>query len=265
MMSSLVAYDDSGSEDESLVHGPLDSVPTGSCREDSLDMDSRVTSKANSSTQNSDWTLLGNLGSNTGKSSVSVNYGQSQVPNCSDQKKIKCCYVAGVQNKQPGDTAAFLTQFSPHIPQRAADVLNPARRQHSVPSGVRPYVPKRQRLSASVETADPKCPADQVPGSQREASQILSDVSERVKPYLDVKPEAAGLPRRLLLHLRAHQGPVNTVRWCPVPRLSHLLLSASMDKTFKVMSSSIPMQNPTGFDYDLCPYIFTDSDNCFSR
>ncbi|XP_008307013.1 WD repeat-containing protein 25 [Cynoglossus semilaevis] len=234
MMSSLVAYDDSGSEDESLAHGPLDSVPTGSCREDSLDMDSRVTSKANSSTQNSDWTLLGNLGRNTGKSSVSVNYGQSQVPNCSDQKKIKCCYVAGVQNKQPGDTAAFLTQFSPHTPQRAADVLNPARRQHSVPSGVRPYVPKRQRLSASVETADPKCPAEQVPGSQREASQILSDVSERVKPYLDVKPEAAGLPRRLLLHLRAHQGPVNTVRWCPVPRLSHLLLSASMDKTFKV-------------------------------
>ncbi|KAK2825966.1 hypothetical protein Q5P01_020180 [Channa striata] len=36
------------------------------------------------------------------------------------------------------------------------------------------------------------------------------------------------------MSLRGHQGPVNKVRWCPVPHLSHLLLSASMDKTFKV-------------------------------
>lgn len=36
------------------------------------------------------------------------------------------------------------------------------------------------------------------------------------------------------MSLGGHQGPVNTVRWCPVPHLSHLLLSASMDKTFKV-------------------------------
>lgn len=47
-------------------------------------------------------------------------------------------------------------------------------------------------------------------------------------------PPASGVPRRLLLSLTGHQGPVNTVKWCPVPHLSHLLLSASMDKTCKV-------------------------------
>lgn len=36
------------------------------------------------------------------------------------------------------------------------------------------------------------------------------------------------------MSLGGHQGPVNTVQWCPVPQHSHLLLSASMDKTFKV-------------------------------
>ncbi|KAG8013320.1 WD repeat-containing protein 25 [Nibea albiflora] len=97
-----------------------------------------------------------------------------------------------------------------------------------------PYIPKRQRLATSVETADPKYSAEQVPGNQTRTGQILSEVSPRVKPYLAHKPGAAGIPRRLLMSLGGHQGPVNTVQWCPVPHLSHLLLSASMDKTFKV-------------------------------
>ncbi|XP_076021671.1 WD repeat-containing protein 25 [Genypterus blacodes] len=111
---------------------------------------------------------------------------------------------------------------------------NSAKRPHITPSGVRPYISKRHRLAAAVEKVDLNHPAVQISGDQTKESHILSNVSEKVNPYLAEKPEAAGIPRRLLMSLGGHQGPVNTVQWCPVPRLSHLLLSASMDKTVKV-------------------------------
>ncbi len=41
-------------------------------------------------------------------------------------------------------------------------------------------------------------------------------------------------------HIQAHQGPVNTLQWSPVEHLSHLLLSASMDRTFKVSHNFDP-------------------------
>ncbi|KAK5857515.1 hypothetical protein PBY51_010755 [Eleginops maclovinus] len=124
-------------------------------------------------------------------------------------------------------------QTLPNMPQSFSDGLN-SKRHHTVQPGVRPYIPKRQRLAPSVEITDPKHPGGQASGNQTRESQILSEVSARVKPYLAHKAGAAGIPRRLLMSLGGHQGPVNTVQWCPVPHLSHLLLSASMDKTFKV-------------------------------
>ncbi|TMS21292.1 hypothetical protein E3U43_015265 [Larimichthys crocea] len=59
------------------------------------------------------------------------------------------------------------------LPHKASlsDGLKPEKRHHSVPSVVRPYIPKRQRLATSVETADPKYSAEQVPGNQIRASQ----------------------------------------------------------------------------------------------
>lgn len=107
------------------------------------------------------------------------------------------------------------------------------RRVTVVPPGVRPYVSKKQRLAASVENTDPKSPAGRAGTS---TGHLLSDVSAKVKQHLGDKRGAAQVPRRLVLRLDGHRGPVNRLRWCPLPQLSHLLLSASMDKTFKVQN-----------------------------
>ncbi|KAG7259701.1 hypothetical protein CRUP_017139 [Coryphaenoides rupestris] len=120
------------------------------------------------------------------------------------------------------------------------------KRPQSVPSGIRPYVSKRQRLSEQTSAGQHASPASasasasasppvgEVSTKQARCVQMLWEVCERVKPYLLDKPSGAGIPRRPLRRLEGHGGPVNTVHWCPVPQLSHLLLSASMDKTVKV-------------------------------
>jgi len=117
------------------------------------------------------------------------------------------------------------------------------KRPQSVPSGIRPYVSKRQRLSEQTSAAQHASPeasptVGEVSTKQARCVQMLSEVCERVKPYLLDKPSGAGFPRRPLRSLEGHAGPVNTVHWCPVPQLSHLLLSASMDKTVKVMRAN---------------------------
>ncbi|KAM4624854.1 WD repeat-containing protein 25 [Polymixia lowei] len=113
-------------------------------------------------------------------------------------------------------------------------LFNTAKRHQTVASGIRPYIPKRQRLTTPVQKVDPKPSVENVLVDQTGQTQTLSETSERVKPYLVHKPGRAEIPRRLLMSLGGHQGPVNTVQWCSVPHLSHLLLSASMDKTIKV-------------------------------
>ncbi|XP_040916292.1 WD repeat-containing protein 25 isoform X2 [Toxotes jaculatrix] len=240
-MSSLVAYEDSESEDESIdqvEEGTSASVQTGSYEQNQevvLYNNSKVTPSPQSFTLDPDRTVLEYHG-NISDRSISSLHLNSQQQNCS---------IRTTQDKHFGDPAAPVSlprtqgktsslQTLPHIPQRFGDGLNPAKRHCTVLPGVRPYIPKRQRLATSVETVGPKNPAEQVPGNKTRESQILSDVSETVKLYLAHKPEAAGIPRRLLMSLAGHEGPVNTVQWCPVPHLSHLLLSASMDKTFKV-------------------------------
>ncbi len=97
-------------------------------------------------------------------------------------------------------------------------------------SAVRPYVPKRQRLTetAAGRTEEPD------PSGSAAGSPALSEVSERVRPFLGRRHGRVELPRRMQSHIQAHQGPVNTLQWSPVDHLSHLLLSASMDRTFKV-------------------------------
>uniref|UniRef100_A0AAV2JEJ6 WD repeat domain 25 n=1 Tax=Knipowitschia caucasica TaxID=637954 RepID=A0AAV2JEJ6_KNICA len=103
----------------------------------------------------------------------------------------------------------------------------------SVPSSshVQPYVLKRQRC-APVESSEPSDASEHI---HREERPILSDGAHTVKQCLSQKlPVLSAAPKRLHMRLGGHQGPVNTVKWCPVPHLSHLLLSASMDKTFKV-------------------------------
>ncbi|XP_071752937.2 WD repeat-containing protein 25 [Centroberyx gerrardi] len=142
--------------------------------------------------------------------------------------------------REPAAPLASLEKISaqhtllPHTPKSYGAGSSAAKRHQTAPSGIRPYIPKRQRLATAAEKVDPKPSAEQVPVDQSRVSQMLTEVCERVKPYLVQKPGRAEIPRRLVMSLGGHQGPVNTVQWCPVPHLSHLLLSASMDKTVKV-------------------------------
>lgn len=108
-----------------------------------------------------------------------------------------------------------------------------SKRPQAIPGGLRPYVSKRQRMITQPESV-PQEHTENSPHLQATNLRLLSEVSERVQPFLGRKLGRGELPRRVQHQLHAHQGPVNTVQWCPVPHLSHLLLSASMDKTFKV-------------------------------
>lgn len=129
-------------------------------------------------------------------------------------------------------------QTPPCIQKSFSLVSNSTKRQQNVPSDVRPYISKRRRLSTSVETEQKDDPSEPDHGSQSREAPILSNVPSKLAPYLGQKPRAAKIPRRLLMSLGGHKGPVNTVQWSPVPQFSHLLLSASMDKTFKVIIST---------------------------
>ncbi|KAM6202094.1 WD repeat-containing protein 25 [Rhynchocyon petersi] len=103
-----------------------------------------------------------------------------------------------------------------------------------------PYTPKRlrqsQAMSINVGTgsaAEPQGPsAGCAPGPA--LSRVAPRVSECIRPYLDSQYKETTIPRNVLFHLQGHGGPVNGVQWCPVLSQSHLLLSTSMDRTFKV-------------------------------
>ncbi|XP_059208584.1 WD repeat-containing protein 25 [Centropristis striata] len=230
-MSSLVAYDDSESEDDpdQTEEGPSASLQTGSFdkkAEVRMFTSSKVTANPHSFTFNPD------------SSERHGNVSDRISPRPQPQSWIGTGTEEPEEHfRDPSAGTRGRTSSLRTLPQSLfSDGLK--RPHRPVPPGVRPYVPKRQRRPPSVETLDPKHPAEPEPGTQTRESQILSDVSDKVKPFLSQEPQAAGIPRRLLMSLGgpqgAHQGPVNTVQWCPVPQLSHLLLSASMDKTFKV-------------------------------
>ncbi|KAI5102089.1 WD repeat-containing protein 25, partial [Silurus meridionalis] len=108
------------------------------------------------------------------------------------------------------------------------------KRSQPTPGGLRPYVSKRQRMITSQPKSAPVLQTENSPEPPTTNLRLLSEVSDRVQPFLGTKVVQGKLPKRVQHQLHGHHGPVNTVQWCPVPHLSHLLLSASMDKTFKV-------------------------------
>lgn len=101
-----------------------------------------------------------------------------------------------------------------------------------------PYTPKRLRqLQAFSTETGPRRDVELQGPSAGHASGPLSmtpRVSELIQPYLNSQCRETRVPRTMLFHLRGHRGPVNSIQWCPVPSRSHMLLSTSMDKTFKV-------------------------------
>lgn len=242
-MSSLVAYEDSESEDENLE----------------LKMD-RTSPQTESHEENQDGTVWNS--SEVELSHHSFKQPDSSARDChesvseGDRASLchysqplswarSCCSDSTTTNHPCRNSTAALSvdeteervpplQRLPPNMKMSDDRLKSLKRLCSDSSGIRPYIPKRQRLGTIVAMEDSKFPGEQSQSNQTAEIQILSSISERIRPYIDHKHSIAGIPRKLLMSLGGHQGPVNTLQWCPVPHLSHLLLSASMDKTLKV-------------------------------
>ena len=170
-----------------------------------------------------------------------IGWERQYTPSYTDKSLSNTSRVAIASNASPDSPEKMSSQqtsFGPSQMHRHKSSDTVKRPQHAS-SGIRPYVSKRQRLgptSASEDTSS-KQSVEEVSAKQSRCVQRLSEVCERVKPYLLEKPGAAGIPRRHLKSLEGHGGPVNTIHWCPVAQLSHLLLSASMDKSVKVMTA----------------------------
>ncbi|XP_063097484.1 WD repeat-containing protein 25 isoform X2 [Cavia porcellus] len=95
-----------------------------------------------------------------------------------------------------------------------------------------PYTPKRLRPQQGAP------PGQEAPGPPEGSApaplRLPPGVSEAIQPHLNGPRRETRVPRTVLRHLRGHEGPVNGIQWCPVPARSQLLLSTSMDRTFKV-------------------------------
>lgn len=243
-MSSLVAYEDSESEDENFE---LNMTRTSNQTESSYEKQ-QVTAWKSSGVEPSLHSFIPqearsvqNFNETIPEGNKSSLYCHSQPLNlaspycCDNTAETHLCS----DSRAPlnvGETEGRLSSLQrlPYNLQRSDNRLKSSKRLCSDLSGIRPYMPKRQRLGTIAAMEDSKFPGEQSKSNQTTESPILSGFSERIRHYIHEKRGIAGIPRKLLMSLEGHQGPVNTLQWSPIPHLSHLLLSASMDKTFKV-------------------------------
>ncbi|XP_055969662.1 WD repeat-containing protein 25 [Sorex fumeus] len=106
--------------------------------------------------------------------------------------------------------------------------------------GVVPYTPKRFRQLPGLSTETRKNRDGGPQGSSAVRLRppaplcVRPQVSEFIEPYLKSQYKETLIAKKVLFHLRGHRGPVNSIQWCPVVSRSHMLLSTSMDKTFRV-------------------------------
>ncbi|XP_062945739.1 WD repeat-containing protein 25 [Cynocephalus volans] len=104
-----------------------------------------------------------------------------------------------------------------------------------------PYTPKRLRQQQALSTETRKNKGAEPQGTSVGCAPaplcVAPRVSEFIQPYLDSQYKETKVPRKVLFHLRSHRGPVNSVQWCPVLSKSHMLLSTSMDKTYKIWNA----------------------------
>lgn len=134
---------------------------------------------------------------------------------------------------------SFCVQTKSESPGHNGTCLQRKRREDCVV----PYTPKRLRQlqALSTETGKSKDVGTQGPSAGRAPASaplcVAPRVSEFIQPYLDTQYKETQISRKVLFHLRGHRGPVNSIQWCPVISKSHMLLSASMDKTVKVWNA----------------------------
>nr|XP_033807433.1 WD repeat-containing protein 25 isoform X1 [Geotrypetes seraphini]XP_033807434.1 WD repeat-containing protein 25 isoform X1 [Geotrypetes seraphini]XP_033807435.1 WD repeat-containing protein 25 isoform X1 [Geotrypetes seraphini]XP_033807436.1 WD repeat-containing protein 25 isoform X1 [Geotrypetes seraphini] len=242
-MTSLVSYDDSDSEPDVWKT----EIPNGSNQGKSLDCPTTFQTKHFSADEldpgkpykQKSITNIGDIcpdSVNEDSKPFPVTYSSKvSLDTCSGSTSPYLCY------KSQGQSLDSLLK-SVTVP---ANVQKRVHEDHVFPAvGIKPYIPKRMRQeqpsalkNLTKDGEKQKQPPDStikpVKGEEHLSSMTFR-VSETIKPYLEAKYKATEISRSLVFQMCEHQGPVNKVQWCPVQQYSHMLLSASMDKSFKV-------------------------------
>ncbi|XP_048342465.1 WD repeat-containing protein 25 [Sphaerodactylus townsendi] len=227
-MSSLVAYDDSDSETD-----------TGTS-EDALHGEANLASPT-----------MTTVGSRSGFDAISerriqsVDYTAGSTKNVfhndpllyhmqADKKSSAVAHPAALQMAtcSPGQWLSsmqkprVLSENENYSQKRAPGDCEPTLQ------GLRPYIPKRLR-----QEKDPKEGGDSANKSANlgvAGDGMSIEISKYIVPYIGSNYGVTAIPTSLVFHMSEHRDPVNVVRWCPVQKWGHMLLSASMDKTVKV-------------------------------
>uniref|UniRef100_A0ACB8G5H5 Uncharacterized protein n=1 Tax=Sphaerodactylus townsendi TaxID=933632 RepID=A0ACB8G5H5_9SAUR len=230
-MSSLVAYDDSDSETD-----------TGTS-EDALHGEANLASPT-----------MTTVGSRSGFDAISerriqsVDYTAGSTKNVfhndpllyhmqADKKSSAVAHPAALQMAtcSPGQWLSsmqkprVLSENENYSQKRAPGDCEPTLQ------GLRPYIPKRLR-----QEKDPKEGGDSANKSANlgvAGDGMSIEISKYIVPYIGSNYGVTAIPTSLVFHMSEHRDPVNVVRWCPVQKWGHMLLSASMDKTVKVIQN----------------------------
>ncbi|XP_063039517.1 WD repeat-containing protein 25 isoform X2 [Engraulis encrasicolus] len=223
---SLVAYEDSGSDEESASDND---APTSTLKRDStvrqLDRPDNSTVGFNEDRQCRPTASAEGLSWQLNRPLL------LQQPQLVENYKPALPIPSSI-TPQLVDNYKIASPIPSSIAPQSPAYLNPSKRCLTAPMGVRPYISKRQRLTRTEDDGVALCGTGTSSG-QASTSILSSEVCERVLPYLGQVCRME-LPRRTLFQLQAHQGAVNTVQWCPAAHTSHLLMSASMDRTIKI-------------------------------
>ncbi|KAL8168955.1 UNVERIFIED_CONTAM: hypothetical protein K2H54_026715 [Gekko kuhli] len=105
--------------------------------------------------------------------------------------------------------------------------------------GLRPYIPKRLRKEKNPEAENGEESTSNSAKLDVAGDGMSIKISRYIMPYIGSKYEATAIPTNLVFQMSEHRGPINVVQWCPVQKWSHMLLSASMDNTVKILPISM--------------------------
>ncbi|XP_009068904.1 PREDICTED: WD repeat-containing protein 25-like, partial [Acanthisitta chloris] len=236
MSSSLVAYDDSGSETEAEEI----EVPSASGRQ---------TSHPSSSVSSVQHFAPGISGTKSPyETHPAENIGSSvceDPPEHYAQNNNTDLTSPYCRRTYPGHAALCMAyknyqQTSSSSTYSGNGISQKRIHQDTTPAikGIRPYIPKRLRQeNSSVPEKKDSAQRGSSDGDVElgvSGEQTWGKISELIKPYLGSKYKVTEVPKSLIFSMSKHSGPVNEIQWCPVWEQSHMLLSASMDKTVKV-------------------------------
>ncbi|XP_062432838.1 WD repeat-containing protein 25 isoform X2 [Rhea pennata] len=238
MSSSLVAYDDSDSEAETEKTEVPHTSSTG-------------TSLLSSSVKHVQYFAPGSLGIKSVyemQPTENTDYSGTDIV-CEDStehytQNNNIDLTSYCRRAHPSRTALCMSyrNYEQTSSSSVNSGISPQKRIHkdniTTIKGIRPYIPKRLRQENSGMRKEKE--SDQGGNSNCDVKlgisgeQTLTKISELIKPYLGSKYKLTEVPKNLVFHISKHSGPVNEIQWCPVREQSHMLLSASMDKTIKV-------------------------------